>query len=350
MAKKKKLTHGQLRRVRTNQKKHIDGHKKEINWDESLLEPPREGIVISRFGQHADIEDMSSHQVHRCNLRRSIESLVTGDKVIWRPGREQLQGIAGVVEAVHERRSVLTRPDYYDGVKPIAANIDQVIIVSAILPELSTQIIDRYLIATENAKFDPLILINKIDLIDAKSKQAVDEISAQYRAIGYTLLQASQQTGEGMDVLKAHLANKTNIFVGQSGVGKSSLVNGLLPDVQAQIGDISENSGLGQHTTTTARLYHFADGGDLIDSPGVREFGLWHLDTEQITQGFVEFQPYLGGCKFRDCKHADDPDCLIRQAVEEGKISRSRFESYHKIIESMSEMKANRQFSRNKEK
>lgn len=121
-----------------------------------------------------------------------------------------------------------------------------------------------------------------------------------------------------------------------------------MPEVDAEIGDVSENSGLGQHTTTAARLYHFPEGGDLIDSPGVREFGLWHLEPEQVTNAFVEFREYLGGCKFRDCKHGNDPGCLIREAMQDGKITRERYDSYHKIIESMSENVANRQFSRNK--
>ncbi|AMG30859.1 small ribosomal subunit biogenesis GTPase RsgA [Grimontia hollisae] len=349
MAKKKKLTKGQLRRVRTNQKKRINRQQQDVHWDDSLLEAAREGVVITRFGQHADIEDSQTGVIHRCNLRRSIESLVTGDNVVWRPGVESLQGIAGVVEAVHERHSVLTRPDYYDGVKPVAANVDQVVIVSAILPELSTNIIDRYLIATEQVGFKPLIVINKIDLLDKEGLERIKNILTLYTDIGYDVLMVSQKTGEGIDDLKAYLAGSTSIFVGQSGVGKSSLVNALLPEVNADTGEVSENSGLGQHTTTTARLYHFPGGGDLIDSPGVREFGLWHLEPEQVTQGFKEFRDYLGGCKFRDCKHKDDPGCLLREALEEGKISIERFESYHKIIDSMSEVKANRQFSRNKE-
>lgn len=349
MAKKQKLTKGQLRRVQTNQRKRIDRHQKDVQWNESLLEASREGVVITRFGQHADIEDIQTGIIHRCNLRRSITSLVTGDTVIWRPGIEALQGIAGVVEAVHERRSVLTRPDFYDGVKPIAANIDQVLIVSSILPELSTDIIDRYLIATEQADFTPLIVINKIDLLDEKSVEEVNDILRLYTDIGYQVLMVSQKTGQGMAQLASHLSDVTSIFVGQSGVGKSSLLNALLPDVNATVGEISASSGLGQHTTTTARLYHFKNGGDLVDSPGVREFGLWHLESNQVTYGFKEFRQFLGGCKFRDCKHNEDPGCLIRKAVEEGKISQERFESYHKIIASVSETKVTRQFSRDKE-
>ena len=142
----------------------------------------------------------------------------------------------------------------------------------------------------------------------------------------------------------------SNIFVGQSGVGKSSLVNALMPGLEQEVeeGEISENSGLGQHTTTAARLYHIPTGGDLIDSPGVREFGLWHLEAEEVTKAFVEFRPYLGGCKFRDCKHHDDPGCILREAVEKGEVSEVRFENYHRILESMSENKANRQYSRSK--
>ncbi|KDM92201.1 small ribosomal subunit biogenesis GTPase RsgA [Photobacterium galatheae] len=349
MAKKKKLTKGQSRRVRSNQNKRLKQGAEDIQWDEALLESAREGLVITRFGQHADIEDPETGDIHRCNLRRSIQSLVSGDRVVWRPGVEALQGIAGVVEAVHERTSMLTRPDYYDGVKPVAANVNRIIIVSSVLPELSLNIIDRYLVAAETVEIEPLIVLNKVDLLDDDNRQRVEETLSLYRKIGYEVRYVSTMTGEGLETLKADLKDHISIFAGQSGVGKSSLVNALMPEVEAEIGDVSENSGLGQHTTTAARLYHFADGGDLIDSPGVREFGLWHLEPEQVTKAFVEFRDYLGGCKFRDCKHKDDPGCLLREALEDGKISQERFDSYHKIIDSMSENIANRQFSRNKQ-
>ncbi|PSU81199.1 small ribosomal subunit biogenesis GTPase RsgA [Photobacterium phosphoreum] len=348
MAKKKKLTQGQSRRVRSNQNKRLDRAKNEVQWDEALLENAREGLVITRFGQHADVEDPQTGIIHRCNLRRSIQSLVSGDRVVWRPGVEALQGIAGVVEAVHERKTMLTRPDYYDGVKAVAANVDRIVIVSSILPELSLNIIDRYIIAAETIGIKPLIVVNKVDLLTPEQRVEVERKLTQYQNIGYSVRLVSTDTDEGLDDLKVDLKDHVSIFAGQSGVGKSSMVNSLMPDVEADIGDVSTNSGLGQHTTTAARLYHFADGGDLIDSPGVREFGLWHLEPEQITEAFVEFRQHLGGCKFRDCKHGNDPGCIIREAVERGDISRARYNSYHKIIESMSETVANRQFSRNK--
>jgi ribosome biogenesis GTPase len=292
---------------------------------------------------HADVEAADGSQ-HRCNIRRTIRSLVTGDRVVWRAGENT--SVKGIVEAVHERTSVLTRPDFYDGVKPIAANIDQIVIVSAILPELSLNIIDRYLVACETVEVEPLIVLNKIDLLDDEGRKFVQGMMDIYRNINYRVLEVSSQTGEGMPEFEKALTDRISIFAGQSGVGKSSLLNALLPPDEKQIlvNEVSDNSGLGQHTTTAARLYHFQHGGDVIDSPGVREFGLWHLAPEQITQGFVEFRPFLGYCKFRDCKHGSDPGCAIRDAVDRGEIAEERFDNYHRILESMEDVKTRKNF------
>lgn len=345
---KNKLSKGQQRRVKANHQRRLRQTVEKAEPDDSQFDAPRDGRVISRFGQHADVES-SEGGVHRCNIRRTIRSLVTGDRVVWRPAKETAQGIAikGIVDAVHARTSVLTRPDFYDGVKPIAANIDQIIVVSAILPELSLNIIDRYLVACETLEIEPLLVLNKTDLLDDEGLEFVNEQMDIYRDIGYRVLMVSSYKAEGLQTLEQALIGRTSIFAGQSGVGKSSLLNRLLgfEEDQILVNDVSDNSGLGQHTTTASRLYHFPGGGEVIDSPGVREFGLWHLEPEQITRGFVEFHDYLGHCKYRDCKHDVDPGCAIRAAVESGEIAETRFDNYHRILESMAQIKTRKNFS-----
>ncbi|MCY7295365.1 small ribosomal subunit biogenesis GTPase RsgA [Alteromonas sp. a30] len=345
MAKRNKLTHRQKRQVGKNLRKRAQATE-DLPEDGALLKE-LSGIVVGRFGQHADIED-SEGLVYRCHIRRTIDSLVCGDEVLFRPTKDESSSIKGVVEAVQPRRSILTRPDFYDGIKPVAANIDQIIIVSSLLPALSLNIIDRYLVASEDVNITPVILLNKIDLADEEHLPLIEEAMQTYHDIGYDVIFASCKTQEGLTALQNQLVDKTSIFVGQSGVGKSSLINQLLPDVEEATGKVSENSGLGQHTTTAAKLLHFPLGGQVIDSPGVREFALWHLDDEKVTWGFKEFRDYIGGCKYRDCKHKDDPGCAIREAVEEGKIDASRYDSYHRILESMDEQRPSYSISKRK--
>lgn len=344
---KHKLTQNQKRRIHSNNAKALDRHrrqaKKEIDWQDEMLGETQDGIVVARYSMHADVENAQG-EIFRCNLRRTLSSVVVGDHVVWRKGIEQLQGISGVVEAVQPRKNELSRPDYYDGLKVMASNIDRIIIVSAVLPALSLNIIDRYLVICENANIPAVIVLNKVDLLSDEDLAWAEEQLNIYERLGYQTLMISAQTGKNMEKLTALLSEGTSIFVGQSGVGKSSLVNHIMPEVNAQTGEVGANSGLGQHTTTSSRLYHLPYGGNLIDSPGIREFGLWHLEPDQITKGYREFQYFLGSCKFRDCKHLTDPECALRNAVEQGKIHPIRFENYHRLILSREENKSQRHF------
>lgn len=346
---KQKLTQNQKRRIRCNNGKALERHrrrqtKEQIEWQENMLGETQDGLVVARYSMHADVENAQG-EVFRCNLRRTLAGVVVGDRVVWRQGHEKLQGISGVIEAVKPRKNELSRPDYYDGLKAMASNIDRIVIVSAVLPTLSLNIIDRYLVICETANIPAVIVLNKIDLLSVEARRDAKEQLEIYRDIGYQAFMISVETGENMEKLTALLTQGTSIFVGQSGVGKSSLVNRIIPDVDAQTGEVSATSGLGQHTTTSSRLYHLPQGGNLIDSPGIREFGLWHLDANQITRGYREFQYFLGTCKFRDCRHLNDPQCALREAVEQGKIHPVRFDNYHRLVLSAEETKSQRHFA-----
>lgn len=351
---KNKLSNNQKRRVQTNHEQRRKLTSQSFNKmtaenesfpTNTLFGDAHEGLVISRYGKLADVEDQLGH-IYRCNIRRTLPSIVTGDCVVWRASLDRQTN--GIIEAVHERKTEFVRPDFYDGVKTVAANVDQIIIVSAVVPELSLNIIDRYLVACEMMRIKPIIILNKVDLLSSDERQRIVDKLAIYQDIGYQILLVSKQSSEGISELGTLLQNHVSIFVGQSGVGKSSLINLFLSEQlqPANIGEISQTSRLGQHTTTTARLYHLSEGGSIIDSPGVREFGLWHLDPAQVSHGFIEFAPYLGRCQFRDCTHLNDPGCALQQAVSQNKISASRFDNYHRILQSMADIlaKSNRHY------
>ena len=250
MAKKPKLTHRQKRQVAANRSKRLQdkhGDNKQSSLDESQL---ISGVVTGRFGKHADVEDAEGN-VSRCHIRRTVDSVVCGDKVLFSKGDDADSGsVRGVIEIVNDRHSVLTRPDFYDGIKPIAANIDKIIVVSATLPSLSTHIIDRYLVACEDIGITPFIVLNKVELLSQSERETINEQLKVYTDLGYDVLFTSCKTGEGIDELNAYLDNNVSVFVGQSGVGKSSLINQVLPGADILTGEVSDNSGLGQHTTT----------------------------------------------------------------------------------------------------
>lgn len=293
------------------------------------LGPEQSGLVISAHRAAAIVENADG-RLNRCTVRQNLGALVCGDRVVW----QSASNGDGVVVALLERRSLLTRPGIGGHTKPVAANIDQIVIVAATEPQLSHYLIDRYLVAAEATNIQPVIVVNKTELLDPAARATLQRALQVYRDIGYGVLFTSAKTEHGLDPLVEQLRDRTSILVGQSGVGKSSLVKMLLPERDIRIGALTE-ARHGRHTTSTAVLYHLPFGGDLIDSPGVRDFGLWHMDREQITAGFIEFCPYLGHCKFSNCTHTSEPQCALRQAVEDGKISGERLNSYHRMIESL---------------
>ena len=337
---KRKVTRRQAWRIEKIQKERTDrASKKDDRLEQALsggeLGPEQPGLIISHFGKQVDVEATEGEAagtIFRCHLRTHLGQLVTGDRIIWRKGTEY-----GVVVAALARDSELIRPTNHGELKPVAANIDQIVITFAVEPQPFANLIDRYLVASELSNIKPVLLLNKSDLITEKNQDEITQLVERYRAIGYEVLLASTSHDDGLAELKAELKDRTSVFVGQSGVGKSSLINVLLPGVDIKVGGLSEQSRKGRHTTTTARLFHFPAGGDLIDSPGIREFALWHLEPEKLIEGFVEFKPFMGYCKFRDCKHEHEPGCAILEAIERGEISASRMDSYQRILTSLLE-------------
>lgn len=341
---KRKLNKRQQWRIEKIQKERTDrASRKESDITEKLtgndLGPEQQGMIIAHFGTQVEVEALDNieqgchGETLRCYMRANLGSLVTGDKVIFRMD----QNDHGVVVAVLPRVSELSRPNPYNEIKPVAANIDFIVLVVACEPVVHPNLIDRYLVAAENCNIEPIILLNKTDLLDDVSGPYMRNMLKDYEKLGYQTMTLSITQEDGLEDLKQVLNDRISVFVGQSGVGKSSLIQVLLPDQELKVGALSVASKKGRHTTTTARLYHFPAGGDLIDSPGIREFGLWHMEPDDVLYGFKELRDMIGHCKFRDCKHELEPKCAIRESLESKKISQSRFDSYKRILSTLGE-------------
>ncbi len=345
MAKRKLNRRQQWRVEKIQEERTIRAQKRERDVSRQMqsgeLSEEQEGIVIAHFGQLLDIEALEGEDkgnLHRCHVRANIDSLVTGDRVIWRAGKD----LTGVIEARLDRDTLLQRPDNFGNLKPVAANIDYIVIVIAPEPEPFQGLIDRYIVAAETVGIPPVVLLNKTDLLTDENRAELDQMMELYESLGYHTIRASakDESGQGLSELLAWLDQHTSVFVGQSGVGKSSLIQSLLPEHDIKVGGLSETTRKGTHTTTTAKLFHLPSGGDLVDSPGIREFGLWHINEQQLLEGFVEFRPHLGLCRFRDCRHQQEPGCAINEAVANGEISARRMDSYRRIKNAIEDQNA----------
>jgi ribosome biogenesis GTPase len=289
------------------------------------------GRAIARYGSQADVQ-AADGQVHRCHLRANLGSVVAGDRVVFCAGEE-----TGVIVAREPRDTALRRPDKFGKLRTVAANIDRVVIVIAPVPEPHANLIDRYLVAIENLGAEAIILLNKADLLDDTAvAEALDRILEPYPPLGYPVVRAEGRRGAVAE-LTALLRGHTSILVGQSGVGKTTLVNAILPHADEAVGALSPDKQKGRHTTTTARLFDLPGGGSLIDSPGIREFGLWHMSRAEVERGFREFAERIGHCRFRDCRHEGEPGCALADAGESGAIHPARLASFRHIVASLDE-------------
>jgi len=332
---KRRLSKQQLARISQNQRKELGFDADNTIAAQTSLEKCN-GRIISHYGQHVDVESLleeNEGRIIRCTQRSNLPKLVTGDLVVWSDDGAD----GGVILALGERRNCFGRPSPEGQFKAIAANIDLVLVVFASSPTPHVSLIDRYLVAIEQLHLRAVLVLNKLDLLGEEDLVDLDNMLSIYRTIGYPVHQVSAEDGRGMSELEKVLATKTTILVGQSGVGKSSLLNKLSSGKLADVGALSETWDRGMHTTTTSSLYHMP-GFDLIDSPGIREFGLGHINEQQVFEGFIELRPFAGSCKFRDCAHKTEPDCAIQAAVEAGQISVERVESYFRIVDSLNEL------------
>ena len=278
------------------------------------------GRVITRYGQRQLVESIDK-KLYQCTGRRNIGLSVAGDEVLF----QKTDDNEGVVTAIQPRINELKRQN-----KLIAANIDQLWLVVALEPHYEFELIDRYLIMAENVNLPINIIINKIEL--AKNLEQVSRDFSIYKNIDYQVHFLSVKQENNLDSLKSCLRDKTHIFLGQSGVGKSSLINTLIPDLDLRVDEISTKTKLGRHTTTNTTIYHIPSGGDLIDSPGIREFQINELSSKQILNGYREFKSYLGKCRFRNCQHVNEPGCAIRGALDSEVIHPARYQSYTNLI------------------
>ncbi|MBT8119508.1 MAG: ribosome small subunit-dependent GTPase A [Gammaproteobacteria bacterium] len=343
---KRRLSKQQQRRIDSKQKSKIhndllgDG---KLQLDEASTQTAR---VISHHGRQLYAETEELKKI-KCKIRQNLGDIACGDYVVVQQAKDpdsQDQPTAPhsdasqyVVVAVKERSNLLVKTGFAGAIKPVAANIGQLVIVTALKPKPNPYLIDRYLTAAENLPAKALIVINKADLMDHETKRTVDDLTKLYSGIGYDVICTSMKQDLGLEALAEALSNTTSILVGLSGVGKSSIVKAILPKEEIKIGDTSQATGEGKHTTTVSALYHLKDNGIIIDSPGVRDFTPINNSIDEITNGFKDIRKFSGACKFSNCSHTNEPGCAIKQAASDGLLDEQRFKNYLRLIQEFNE-------------
>ncbi len=286
------------------------------------------GQVVAAYGRHFEVETAPG-TIYSCVVRGKRKGIVCGDHVEIL----SVAGDQGIIEATLPRSSLFYRSEIFRE-KLIAANVTQLIFVLAVVPTCNPELLDRCLIVAENQGIKPLILLNKVDLIDRDAqKQTVARNLLFYRELGYPMLEVSAKAS--VQPLVPFLNGQTSLLAGQSGVGKSTLLNALVPLAQQATAEISDALDGGRHTTTHVRLFHLDADSSIVDSPGFQEFGLQQLDENALAWGFIEFRPFLQQCKFRDCRHVSEPGCRLLQAAQEGIFDSRRMACYHKQVKNL---------------
>ena len=291
------------------------------------------GLVIAAHGRHYLVAPDDGGAAMQCFPRGKRSEVAVGDRVLY----EWTSADQGVIVEIGERRNLLYRSDQYKS-KLFAANLDQLLIVLATEPHFSEDLLGRALVAAEAHELKPLIVLNKID-VEAELAGARARLE-RYRALGYTVVEVSikAQPEAAHAILTEHLHGHATLLLGQSGMGKSTLVNLLIPNAEVATREISTALNSGRHTTTFTRLYPLPEGGALIDSPGFQEFGLHHLTEGRLERAFPEFRPLLAHCRFYNCHHLQEPGCAVLEAVADGRIVRTRHALYAQLVHEASQI------------
>lgn len=292
-------------------------------------------VVIS-YGRQILIETPEGELLRALARGRKLQA-VCGDQVKWQTERDGTH----IIESIEPRHGLLMRQDSREGKRLLAANIDRLLVVMAPEPKPDLGLLDCYLIAAESLGIQAELVFNKEDLLDAQARSQIETDLAPYVALGYPLYWSSAVThtdeAGGLAEINNALQGYCGVLVGQSGVGKSSLINALVPDHAPRTQTLSAAAGTGRHTTTATRLYYLPErSGQIVDSPGVRDFRIWDMPAQELMQGFREFADYLGQCRFNNCVHISEPDCPIRDAVATGQIHPRRYASYARLLEQLS--------------